>query len=265
MSQTSYSNEMGEAVNGQLAYISAPHTTLTYNNPADEIPFGRAVAKVSGDEDGVELPDSATSDIRGIALRDAKIVDGAATAENAYPVSSAVAVTKRGSVRCLVDDDVTPDDDVYCRIADTLNVSTLVMSGAGSGDFVSGNSIAITVGGTAITGSPLAFNTDNATTLSALATLLQATDQILTAVSDGSHTITITSSNADMPAVNLTITGGATQATDTQTQTVAGVAGSSQGVFRADSDSGKAILVPSAKFLSTTSSGGLAIVDVNLD
>lgn len=257
MAQTTYNQDMTAVASGQIADQN-PYQSYSYNNPADVINYGRMVQAVSGDANGVELPDNVNADLLGVAICDL------ASSDTNYPIKSALGVLRKGSIGVEVDDTVAAGDPVYVRIADTLEVSTLVMSGAGSGDFVSSNSIAITVNGTAITGSPLAFTTDNATTLAALAALLQATDEIYTAVSDGSHTITITSSNADMPVVNLTITGGATQATDTQTETVAGDEGDDQGIFRNDADSGKAILVANARFTKGASSGGNAVVELSL-
>lgn len=247
---------------GALAYIGMPTDILSCDNLANEVVFGRLVSKVSGSDLTIARFNSPNDTQYGIVMHDERVaIDEATTLTDAYPTYSKVGVMRSGYVWVEVDQAVTSDDDVYARHSSTLSVSTLVMSGAGSGDFVASNSIAITVNGAAITGSPLAFDTNNATTLSALATLLQATDSILTAVSDGSHTITITSVNSDMPVVNLTITGGATQATDTQTETVAGVEGD-QGVFRKDADSNKASLVSGAKFITSADANGLAIIKV---
>lgn len=265
MSQTSYSLSTQAGIAGGKVFSATVENVISYVNPADEIGFGTWVQKISGQDNGVEKFDSPNSLSIGLAVLDQNqnYIDEA-TADDSYPINKAVGVCPTGIRWARVDQAVTPEDSVYVRHCNTLSVSTLVMSGAGSGDFVASNSIAITVNGTAITGSPLAYDTSNAVTLAALATLLQATDEILTAVSDGSHTITITSVNAALPVVNLTITGGATQATDTQTETVAGVAGSTQGYLRKDSDSNKATLLTGVKFLNSSDSNNLVQLAINI-
>lgn len=260
MSQTSYSLTTDEAVAGQLAYIGAPYTALTYVNPVDEIRFGTAVQKITGDENGIERVDEIGADIVGVALRDTTIPTDEATVENAYPADGPVAVLRRGQVRVIVDDDVTPDDDVYIRICDTLSVQTITFDG----DFVTSNSIACSVNGTALTAT--AFNTDHNTTIAALAAKIEATSPVLTATTPGggSRVITVTSSNADAVTFVITVTGGASQAVDTVAVTTAGVEGTDQGVFRADSDSNTAIAMSTARFLTSGSSGDYVILDVNI-
>lgn len=90
-----------------------------------------------------------------------------------------------------------------------------------SGNLVTGNSIAGTVDGVALSATP--FNTSNAQTLTDLATALQATAGIATAVSDGTNQITITAANAGIPVLltGFVVTGGASQPTITIATTVA--------------------------------------------
>ena len=116
MSQTSYDLEQPVAVNGLIADAAGlPKSVLTYNNPVDEIKFGRAVAKVSGDDNGVEKPDSSGAILVGVAVRDISVEEGSTTAENAYPATSAVGVMRRGQVWVQVEEAVTPDDAVFVR------------------------------------------------------------------------------------------------------------------------------------------------------
>jgi len=116
MSQTSVDINQPVAVNGLLADASGqPKTVNTFNNPAVEIPFGRMVAKISADDNGVDLPTDAGDLLVGIALRDYTVAEGDATAENAYKINSAVAVLRRGQVYVEVDEAVTPDDNVFVR------------------------------------------------------------------------------------------------------------------------------------------------------
>lgn len=116
MSQTSYSLNQPIAVKGLLAEAAgSAMKKVTYSNPADEITFGRAVAKVSADENGCELPDSSGADIVGISVRDTVVEKDEASIPDAYPVDSAVCVLRRGRIYVEVEEDVTPDDDVYVR------------------------------------------------------------------------------------------------------------------------------------------------------
>jgi len=67
-----------------------------------------------------------------------------------------------------------------------------------------------------------AFDTDNATTLAALAAQIQGEAGVATAVSNGTDTITVTSQTAGVPTIinNFLVTGGATQPTATIANTV---------------------------------------------
>ncbi len=89
-------------------------------------------------------------------------------------------------------------------------VGTLVFTG----DLITGNSIAITLDGVAIAGSPVAFNVNNSDTLDDIATAIQADARVVTAVGDGSDTVTVTSATAGRSlAVAAVVSGGASQVT----------------------------------------------------
>lgn len=81
-----------------------------------------------------------------------------------------------------------------------------------SATIITGNTISIDVDGETIT---QAFDTNNATTLTALAAQIQALPQIATASSNGSDTITVTAQTAGVgfSLANAEVTGGLTQAT----------------------------------------------------
>lgn len=97
----------------------------------------------------------------------------------------------------------------------TKQVHTLVFSAA----LITGNLIDGEIDGVAITQVP--FNTDNPTTLSDLATELQGNANVETAVSDGTDTITVTTvPYKEITLTNFVVTGGASQATITVTETV---------------------------------------------
>ncbi|OHD25173.1 MAG: hypothetical protein A2Y38_06665 [Spirochaetes bacterium GWB1_59_5] len=107
----------------------------------DEIPFGRAVAKVTGDDNGVELPDSGAAVLLGVAVRDISVEEGDATAENAFAADSAVGVLRRGQIWVQVEEAVTPDDAVFVR--HTAN-GPLTKLGIFRTDADGGNAIALT-------------------------------------------------------------------------------------------------------------------------
>jgi len=204
------------------------------------------------------------------------------------------------------------------------NLSTIVLDA----DLVTGNSIAISVNGTALSAIP--FDTDHLTTMNDIATALEALSEVDTAVVGGAsnRTLTVTAVQGDVVVVNsFVVTGGASQATATisnETQDsfygvalriqnkqnlldpqvgtigaapyyegeavsmltrgrvyvyvdqdvtsddpvylryVAGAGESEIGRFRMDSDSGNAFLVSDARYVVGASAGGLAILEINL-
>lgn len=93
--------------------------------------------------------------------------------------------------------------------SDEAMVGTLVFSAA----LITANSIALTVDGVAIAASPVVFNTDNATTLTDIATGLLAEASVTAAVSDGVDTITITFADFLDHTAAAVVTGGVSQAT----------------------------------------------------
>lgn len=253
--QTSYSLNPEVQKLGQEAYVGMPKEILTYDNLTNEVVFGRLAGKVSGTDLTVKRFDSPNVVQEGIVMADDTIaIDADTTLTNAYAVSSKVGVMKKGYVGVLVDQTVTSGDDVYARHSTTLNVQTITFDV----DFVASNSIACSVNGSALT--ETVFATDHATTIAALATKIQATSPVLTAVAAG-RVITVTSVNGEAVTFVITVTGGGAQAVDTVATTVAGVTGNqSQGVFRKDGDSDTASLVANAKFVKGAASGGIAIL-----
>jgi hypothetical protein len=91
-----------------------------------------------------------------------------------------------------------------------------------AGDIITGNTINAKVNGAAIT--PVLFDTDNDTTIANLATILAATEEILTAVVTNNtthdHVITCTARPfTPLTITNVAVTGGATQTTCAVTRT----------------------------------------------
>lgn len=123
---------------------------------------------------------------------------------------------------------------ISTEAARVAQVQTIVFSG----DLITSNVVNGTVDGVALTATT--FATDNATTLAAIATKIQATDGVSTAVSDGSHTITVTAQNAGLPVVlsGFAVTLGASQATVAITTTTPshGIADDLDEIIDADDD-----------------------------
>lgn len=96
---------------------------------------------------------------------------------------------------------------------------TWVTSGAGSGLFVTGNTVAFSINGRAYS---VPFLTNNITTLTNVATAMAADQDVGSAyVSDGIHTITLVGKNGKALSITgSTVTGGATQPTITVTTTI---------------------------------------------
>ena len=82
-----------------------------------------------------------------------------------------------------------------------------------STNFTAGTSTVTTVNGVA--GSAVLFNTDNATTLSDIATEIALSSGVASATSDGSHTITVVFTSAGNNTVNSSITTGGSTPTAT--------------------------------------------------
>lgn len=139
--------------------------------------------------------------------------------------------------KCLIQDpltDSTFDDgfgnEVYGRITEAGAVYTLtyysiqkkpqIHTLVFDAPLVTGNLIDGDINATPINQVP--FNTDNATTLSDLAAEIQSDANIETAVSNGTDTITITSvTDVSVTLANFIVTGGASQAGTTVTETQA--------------------------------------------
>jgi len=105
------------------------------------------------------------------------------------------------------------------RLAAVSQIQTIVFDA----DIILANSIACSIDGTALAATP--FNATNAQTLTDFAALIQATDGVTTAVSDGVHTITVTAAVAGVPVTisGVLVTGGLTQAAAVTTATTPNV------------------------------------------
>lgn len=251
--QTTYNESMPVGVAGQIG-SSVNHTVKSYTNPDEEISHGRGIAKISGDDDGCELPDGSGADVIGVSIFDSGNTEGY------YEKESCVGVLKDGEVYVEVEEAVTPDDDVYVRHTGKTQVQTFVLDA----DLITANVITVDVNGETLS---TTFATDHLTTISALATLIQAQPDVATAVVGGSgnRTITITAeTDKEIELENEEVTLGASQAGITITETTAMILTTDRGKFRNDSDSSTALQLTNARFLSSASAGEVALLSIKL-
>lgn len=227
------------------------------------IPFGQFVTRVSGSDNKGKLPTTATditttTNIGGVALHDharESVNDGLVAG---YKSEDMVSVMRQGRVFVKVEEAVTPDSVVYVRHSGKAQIQDLVFSAA----LITGNTVNGDVNGTAITAVP--FNTTNAQTLTDLAAVIEAHPDVETAVSDGTDTITVTSvTDKEVTLENFVVTGGASQATATVTETQALIASTELGRFRASADSSTAAILANAKYRNSADAGAIAILEIN--
>ncbi|HCU25446.1 MAG TPA: hypothetical protein DF383_10555 [Deltaproteobacteria bacterium] len=251
MSQTAYPLTQPIGVNGQLADTGF-HDVLTYNNPSVVIPFGRLLEKISGDANGVQLPDDGSANIVGVSLRDIS------REGTNYPLQSPVAVLRKGRMLVEVEEAVTPDSVPHYRF-DGKKQQILIDF---SGDFVASNTINLNVNGSPI--SQVTFSADQATTAGLLKAAIEAMPGVDVVNVSGNDFTVVSEMDAALEITGVVVTGGASQATATVTQTVAGVPTSDRGKLRASTDSGTAAPASGMKFLTEASAGELAVLDVNI-
>jgi len=274
MAQLDYPIEQSIGLPGQLA-DSGLHDIRTYNNPEDLIKFGRAVAKVIGDEDGIQLPNVLDADIVGVALRDATkegfSVPGGLQVEpgddgpdllfESYLPRTAVSVLREGRVYVQVEQDVTPDDPVFIRFNGRSQVQTITLDA----DLVIGNKFSMNVDGVSI--SEL-FAVDHLTTMNNMAAQIQAQPRVATAVVGGVGNRTITvmaaSHGRDVLLENAVVAGGAVQANVTIAEIVIGVSDTNKGLFRTNDDGATALQLNDARYLRAASAGHVTTLQLNL-
>jgi hypothetical protein len=140
---------------------------------------------------------------------------------------------KKGRIFVAAGEAVAKGDSVYAGLSaeagkfyNDSGIVSQVYNFHISEDFVTSNSIAITLDGQPILGTPVLFDTDNATTLAAVAAALENDPRVLSAVSDGVDDIAVTSAvggTAGAITVAAVVTGGAAQATVTWVEVTAAV------------------------------------------
>lgn len=179
-----------------------------------------------------------------------------------FEVNTGVAVVKNGSFFMIPETAMNVSTPVYIRYAAKSQVQTLVFSAA----LITANVINGKIGGNAI--SPVTFATDNATTLTAIATAIKtANSSVFSAVSDGTDTITVTTviDASDQDLSDWVVTLGATQATAAIFETVLSVNSSNIGRIRNDADSSTAALAPTNTVRVENNVVANAIVSVSIN
>lgn len=271
MAQLSYSVEMATAKAGMLgAACGDDHDVLTMTAVDDlTIETGTAVAKEATDADGARTLEGSTDKIWGVAAFDPSLEEDEDNPGSFYyPQGWKVPVVSKGPVWVKVEEAVDPDDAVYVRFDGEVEVFTITFSA----DLITANVVNGSIGGEAI--EEITFASDHDTTMAALAAAIEDLDCVATATCPGSGSRVITVTGATKgedlsTGASFTVTLGASQATDTIANVTGPSAGTQSGVFRTDDDStgnaaATAIVLSQARWLTTGSAGGLALLDLNL-
>jgi len=242
----------------------------------DTIKAGRFV-KLGTDANSQIKNISATGDVAlgklvGVALADDSRADGfldVSDLENQptaldFEDGESVAVLKSGSVIMVPETAMTSASTVYIRHAGKEQVQTIVFSA----DLIADNVINGKVNGTSI--SAITYGTSNAATLTAIAgAIANADSDVKSAVSDGTHTITVTTvmDAEDVVLSNFAVTAGVSQATVAITETVASINTSNIGRIRNDVDGGTATISPtgSCRVLNSCAANGKAILNLSIN
>lgn len=131
MSQTSYSQSMGENFAGMLA--DARDKVVESKTAEEEILFGYGVCAGATDaENGVKLPDADTEVFRGIAIHEHN-------EDGKYPANSTVNVLRRGECVVVTADAVVLDAAAY------IVATTGKFTDSGAGNIATGGKFKETV------------------------------------------------------------------------------------------------------------------------
>ena len=263
--QLSYPEDQDIGIPGQLA-DSGPKDVISRLAEDSQIRFGRIVVLGTDKDTQAKLP-ALSGDIT-----DPKKVLGATLhshareslkdeAQTAYKQGESVSILKDGRILMEVEQAMTPESDIYVRFAGKKQVQTILWDA----DFITGNVVDGKVNGTAIASVP--FNTDQATTLSDVANaIVAANSDVESASVTGAREITVTSIiDKTVTLSDFVVTGGASQASETVTETVAGVLTADRGKIRADDDGSTAAQLSNAKIRKSASGAGeIAVLEIDL-
>lgn len=259
--QTEYKDRPDEALEGMLYDASGSAKDNQTLIASLTIPYGRAVAGISGNDKGAKLPDASNADIRGVSVLLHNNVNGQ------YVEGDALAPYIKCGVWVRVEEAVTPASPVYIRYNGKKQVQTLVAdANFVTGNTITGNVVRTADGASITTAISVPFNTDNATTLSDLADAIALASGVNSAADSGGDTVTVTSDqDVDIALEDFAVAGGASQAEFEVTETTVGIPLSDRGKFRASADSSTALQVTSGmRYASTAAAGEMARLVVNL-
>lgn len=150
-------------------------------------------------------------------------------------------VMREGNIYVQTENACTAGDPVFVRFAGKSQIQTITFSG----NLIASNVVNLKVGGVAI--SPVTFDTNNATTMAAVAAAIDVASGGLTAtVVTSANLLTVTTDldAADQPITNVVVTAGSSQATAIVAQTHASFNSvGTLGQVRADADTDAAVEV----------------------
>jgi len=262
MSQTEVTIDQRVAIAGQAA-DTGPRDVNTFL-ATEKLPFGQLISRVSGSDDKGKRPASATDitnvkNVAGTSFRSLARVSVKDSLPAGFNKEEAADIMREGRTFVQVEDPVTPDSDVFVRFTAKPQIQEIVFDAP----LVTGNLIDGEINGEAITQVP--FNTNNDTTVDDLATEIQSNVNVETAVRSGTDTVVVTSvQDVVVTLTNYVVTGGASQAVATVSETQQERAQVSRGSFRSDSDSGTAAQLSEAKWRTTAAADELAVVEIDV-
>lgn len=257
MAQTAYSTSPGKGDRGDLSG-SGDQDVATFNNPS-AIAYGLMAQYQVGSDFKVQP-------YEGGAMAGVVVASKSNTTEGSWPAKSAVPAIRKGVIWVPTEQDVTPDDPVYVRKSVEPEVFTVTLNA----DFVALNTVSGQVDGSAIT--PVTFNVDHNSTMAAFSLAIQALANVATATVTAAREITVVGQDVGKKltgvATSFAIAGGASQANIAIAAVTGPSGGSELGAFRKDANNvgngATAVLLASAKFLTTASAGGNVLLDLNL-
>lgn len=262
MSQTEVTIDQRVAIAGQFA-DTGPKDTSSFI-ATEKLPFGQLISRVSGSDNKGKRPASAADitnvkNIAGASVRDLAGVSTDDSLPAGYNNEEVASTMREGRMFVQVEDAVTPDSDVFVRHTAKPQIQNIVFDAA----LVTGNLIDGEINGEAITQVP--FNTNNDTTVDDLATEIQSNVNVITAVRSGTDTVIVTSvQDIAVSLTNYVVTGGATQAVATVSETQVERSQASRGSFRSDTDGGTAAQLSEAKWRTSAAADKLAVVELNV-
>lgn len=263
--QLSYPEDQAIGIEGQLADQSN-NDVLSRSAEDTLIPFGRVIVLGTNKDKQGRLPNQAVditdaNKILGISLHSHARESSKDALINGYKNEDTISVLHKGRVYMAAEQAITPESNIFIRFSGKKQTQTIVWDG----DFVTGNNVDGSINGIAIT--TVAFNTDQATTIAAVAAAIKAaSNDIESAAVTGAREITVISiSDKEVEIGDFVVSAGASQADEVVTETVALVLESDRGKIRADADGSTAAQLSKARVLSSAvAPGDIVVLELDL-